>query len=71
MVTKQEAQSSERGRHAKYKKFMSRTSTFYAHDEKNEAKVGDRVLIFECRPLSKSKRWKLAQILERGEAVEG
>ena len=51
--------------HAKYKKFMVRTSVFYAHDEKGEARPGDRVLIYETRPISKLKRWKLAQVLER------
>ena len=51
--------------HPKYKKFLNRTSKFYAHDEKDEAKVGDKVLIFETTPLSKLKRWKLAKILEK------
>jgi small subunit ribosomal protein S17 len=51
--------------HTKYKKFLNRTSRFYAHDEKEEAGVGDKVLIFETTPLSKTKRWKLAQVLEK------
>ena len=56
--------------HTKYKKFLSRTSNFKAHDEKEEAKVGDEVLIFETAPISKSKRWKLAKVLKRGELAE-
>ncbi|MCC6277522.1 MAG: 30S ribosomal protein S17 [Oligoflexia bacterium] len=51
--------------HAKYKKFMLRTSKFYAHDEKGEAKTGDKVMIFEVKPISKLKRWKLGQVLEK------
>lgn len=51
-------------RHAKYGKYMKRTSVFKAHDEKNEAKVGDIVRIHETRPLSKSKRWALMEIVE-------
>ena len=52
-------------RHAKYGKYMKRTSVFKAHDEKNEAKVGDQVRICETRPLSKTKRYKLVEIVER------
>lgn len=52
-------------KHSKYHKFIKRTSVFKAHDENNEAQIGDRVRIFETRPLSKSKRWKLAQIVEK------
>lgn len=51
-------------RHAKYGKYMKRTSVFKAHDEKNEAKVGDIVRIHETRPLSKTKRWALMEIVE-------
>ncbi len=51
-------------RHAKYGKYMKRTSVFKAHDEKNEAKVGDIVRIHETRPLSKTKRWSLMEIVE-------
>ncbi len=51
--------------HAKYKKVVTAHARFYAHDEKGEAKVGDLVLIHETRPLSKLKRWRLSQILER------
>lgn len=51
--------------HAKYKKVITAHAKFYAHDEKSEAKVGDLVLIHETRPLSKLKRWRLTQIVER------
>jgi len=51
--------------HAKYKKVVTAHARFYAHDEKVEAKVGDLVLIHETRPLSKLKRWRLSQVLER------
>jgi small subunit ribosomal protein S17 len=48
--------------HAKFKKIVRKTSTFYAHDEKGEASIGDKVLIEETRPLSKLKRWRLVEI---------
>lgn len=51
-------------RHAKYGKYLKRTSVFKAHDEKNEAKVGDIVRIHETRPTSKTKRWALSEIVE-------
>lgn len=51
-------------KHAKYGKYMKRTSVFKAHDEKNEAKIGDKVKIHETRPLSKTKRWSLVEIVE-------
>ena len=51
--------------HPQYKKVITAYSKFYAHDEKGEAKVGDVVLIRETRPLSKLKRWRLTQIVER------
>lgn len=51
-------------RHAKYGKYIKKTTVMKAHDEKNVAKVGDRVKIFESRPLSKTKRWVLAEVLE-------
>lgn len=53
-------------KHAKYGKYLRRSSVFKAHDEKNQAKVGDVVRIFETRPLSKSKRWALSEIVESG-----
>ena len=55
--------------HPKYKKVVTAFSKFYAHDEKNEAKVGDVVLIEETRPLSKLKRWRLTEVVEKGEEV--
>lgn len=51
-------------KHPKYGKYMKRTSVFKAHDEKNEAKMGDKVKISETRPLSKTKRWSLVEIVE-------
>jgi small subunit ribosomal protein S17 len=52
-------------KHPKYGKFIKRTSSFFAHDEKNEANNGDLVLIAETRPLSKNKCWRLVQIVEK------
>ena len=51
-------------RHAKYGKYMKRSSVFKAHDEKGQAKLGDKVRIRETRPMSKTKRWKLVEIVE-------
>jgi len=51
--------------HPQYKKVITAYSKFYAHDEKGEAKVGDVVLIQETRPLSKLKRWRLLEVVER------
>ena len=53
-------------RHKKYGKYMRRTSVFKAHDEKNVAKIGDTVRIFQTRPLSKTKRWALAEVVTTG-----
>lgn len=53
-------------RHKKYGKFMKRTSVFKAHDEKNVAKAGDTVRIYQTRPLSKTKRWALAEVVQTG-----
>ena len=50
-------------KHPKYGKFLKKTEKFHAHDEKGEAAVGDKVRIVETRPISKLKRWKLAEIL--------
>ena len=52
--------------HQKFKKIVTSYKKFYAHDEKAEAKVGDTVRIEESRPLSKLKRWKLVEVVERG-----
>ena len=56
-------------RHGVYGKMQKRTSTFVAHDENNEAKMGDTVVIAEARPLSKRKRWALVRIVERASQV--
>ena len=50
-------------KHPKYGKFIRKSSVFKAHDEKNEAKTGDKVKIFETRALSKTKRWKLSEVV--------
>ena len=55
----------ERVRHPKYAKFLNRTKKLYVHDEKNDVNVGDKVRVEETRPLSKLKRWRLVEILER------
>lgn len=51
--------------HAKYGKYMTRQNKYKAHDERNEYKVGDRVVIVESRPLSRDKRWRVERLLER------
>ena len=55
--------------HPKYKKVVTGYKKLYAHDEKAEAKVGDHVRLEETRPLSKTKRWRLVEIVERGSGV--
>ena len=55
----------ERVRHAKYGKTVQRTTKLYAHDRDLGARVGDRVRIMETRPLSKTKRWRVTEVLER------
>jgi small subunit ribosomal protein S17 len=55
--------------HPQYRKVITAYTKFYAHDEKNEAKPGDRVRIQETRPLSKLKRWRLVEVVERGEQI--
>ena len=52
-------------RHAKYGKIIKRTVKIHAHDEKNECGVGDKVAVMETRPLSKTKRWRLVEIVEK------
>lgn len=51
--------------HKRYKKIIKKTSKFKAHDEKNECKIGDKVRIIECRPLSKGKRTRVVEVIER------
>ncbi|HEY0456440.1 MAG TPA: 30S ribosomal protein S17 [Verrucomicrobiae bacterium] len=55
--------------HPEFKKVVTQYKKFYAHDEKGEAKPGDRVRIEETRPLSKTKRWRLVEVVERNTDV--
>jgi small subunit ribosomal protein S17 len=55
----------DRVRHPLYGKTLQRTKRLYAHDEQNEAREGDRVRVQEIRPMSKTKRWRLVEVLER------
>ena len=57
-------------RHPLYKKAIRRAVKYKAHDENNECRVGDTVKIIETRPLSKQKRWRVAEIITKGEVVE-
>ena len=52
-------------KHPIYDKFVKKTTKFHAHDEKNEASIGDVVRIMETRPMSKTKRWRLVEIVEK------
>ena len=52
-------------KHPIYGKYVKKSTSFHAHDEKNESNVGDTVKLMETRPLSKNKRWRLVEILER------
>ena len=52
-------------KHPIYGKFVNKTKKYHAHDEKNDCQVGDTVLIMETRPLSKTKRWRVVEIVER------
>ena len=58
-------------KHPKYKKYIRRKSVFKAHDEQNEAKMGDIVKIYETRPVSKTKRWKLLEVVEATRKEKG
>jgi small subunit ribosomal protein S17 len=55
----------DRVRHGRYDKTVQRTTKVYAHDEQNDLKVGDRVRLQETRPLSKLKRWRVVEVIER------
>ncbi len=55
-------------RHRQYGRVVRRVASFKAHDERNEARIGDQVLVAETRPLSKEKRWRLVKVVQRGEA---
>jgi len=57
-------------RHRLYKKTIRRVVKYYAHDEKNQSKVGDTVRIEETRPTSKLKRWRVAEIITKGEVAD-
>ncbi len=57
-------------KHPLYEKYVRRRKKYMAHDENNECKVGDKVLIEETRPLSRRKRWRVRQILERAKVIE-
>ena len=52
-------------KHALYKKYIRRSTKVHAHDEKNKCREGDKVIIEECRPLSKNKSWRLVKVLDR------
>ena len=58
-----------RGKHPLYGKFMTRSSRFHAHDEARECKEGDLVLIEECRPIAKTKTWRVIQLVEKAKIV--
>lgn len=55
----------DRVRHAKYNKFVLRTKKLHAHDETNDVNIGDKVRVMETRPLSKTKRWRVTDVIER------
>jgi small subunit ribosomal protein S17 len=55
--------------HPKYRKILRRRSKVKAHDESNQCHIGDRVLIVECRPMSRDKHWRVSKILERGQTL--
>lgn len=57
--------------HKKYGKTLRRTSVFKAHDERQQAQIGDTVLITESKPLSKTKRWKLSKVIEKAAQLQG
>ena len=56
--------------HPRYKKVLKRRTKVKAHDESNQCHVGDRVLIVECRPLSRDKRWRVSKVIERARKAE-
>jgi small subunit ribosomal protein S17 len=60
-----------RMRHALYGKYITRSSKVHAHDESNECRVGDTVLVEQCRPLSRSKSWRLVNVVERAPVLGG
>lgn len=56
--------------HPRYKKVLKRRTKVKAHDESNQCHIGDRVLIVECRPLSRDKRWRVSKVIEQARATE-
>jgi small subunit ribosomal protein S17 len=58
-----------RAKHPKYGKYVSRRTVLHVHDEQNESKLGDKVEIAECKPVSKTKSWQLVRVIERGRVV--
>ena len=57
-------------RHAKYNKYVKRQTVLHVHDEKNECKTGDQVEVMSCRPISKSKTWRLVRIVVKGTQID-
>ena len=55
--------------HPLYQRYMRRRKKYHAHDETNDCKVGDQVKIVSCRPLSKTKRWRIAEVVRRAEVI--
>ena len=57
-------------RHAKYNKYVKRQTVLHVHDEKNESRIGDHVEVMSCRPVSKSKTWRLVRIVTKGTQID-
>ena len=57
-------------RHSKYNKFVKRQTVLHVHDEKNESRVGDRVEVMSCRPMSKTKNWRLVRVVIKGTQID-
>ena len=57
-------------RHAKYNKYVKRQTVLHVHDEKNESRVGDRVEVMSCRPISKMKNWRLVRVVTKGTQID-
>ncbi len=57
-------------RHAKYNKYVKRQTVLHVHDEKNESRFGDQVEVMSCRPISKSKTWRLVRIVVKGTQID-
>lgn len=60
-------QVERRVKHPLYKKFISRSTKFHAHDENNDSREGDKVVIQQCKPMSKTKNWRLVEVVQRAE----